>query len=280
MECKNPKLGDSCDECENCRQVESGTFPDVFQVFPDSGSGKIRIEQIRMLANGLALTPLGEGWKVGLVDGADSMTEEAAYACLRILEEPPEKSVLILTAAGLHRIPGTLVSRCHVVRCLPQGIRQVAQFLERSEQIASAQAQMLAAFSGGRLGRALEYHRGNRLAVKNAALDQLLEGFQQQLPEIPLSTASRLEVEEALEWLAGWWRDVLVLSLKGDPAWLVHQDRFEEIDRKKEEGSVERLLDQLEKVYWVHEMIQRNASARIALASLMCGSSQKRLSDG
>lgn len=273
--------GGACDSCESCRRIDQGSYPDLLEVTPELETGRLGIEPIRALAGRLSLTPYEGLWKVGLIEGADRMTEEAANASLKLLEEPPEKSVLLLTAAGIHRLPATLVSRCAVIRCVPQGIERTALFLSEREGVEPPVSRLLAALSGGRLGLALEFHRLRRLPAKNALVDQLLTACRQKAPEIPLGSAPRAEVEEALEWLACWWRDLLLLALKADSGWVVHQDRLPELEREAasilgppeaRRDAVTDLSDRIEWAYGVQEAIQRNASPRIALAALFCRS--------
>ncbi len=271
LECEE-KSSDSCGTCESCRRIGQGTYPDLMTVSAETSIG---IDSIRALGAWISLTPYEGRWKIGLIQEAERLTEEAAHACLKLLEEPPERSLLLLTAAGAHRLPATLVSRCHIVRCAPQGIRRVAQFLQEQEGLESAKARMLATWAGGRLGEALEFHRRQRLAAKNGAVNQILAACRQKRPEIPLGTAPRQEVEEALEWAAAWWRDLLLLSLGGNPDWVIHQDRLEDLKRALSTihdppSTIHQSLDQVEWTYWVQEAIQKNASARIALATLLC----------
>jgi len=263
-------IGDACDSCESCQKIAKGSYPDVTAVSAESKTGSLGIDQVRNLTGWLSLTPYQGRWKVGLIEGANRLTEEAAHASLKLLEEPPEKSILLLTAAGLQRLPSTLISRCALVRCVPQGIERVARFLKEQEQVDPEASRILAAWSGGRLGLALELHRTQRLAAKNTVLDQLLAACRQKSPEIPLGTAPREDLEEALEWLACWWRDLLLLNLKADPAWVIHQDRLPELQRIAGDLSAEELSDRVEWTYWVQEAIQRNASPRIALSTLFC----------
>ena len=273
LECEVNREADPCGECESCLKVSKGTHPDVKVVSSGAETDPIKIDQIRELAGWMSLTPYGEFWKVALIEGADRLTQEASHALLKLLEEPPGKSILILTARGLHSLSSTLVSRCHVVRCVPQGIGRVASFLEQREGLDPALASLLAHLSGGRLGLALDFHRNQRLVKKNQLVNQLLSGWRQNSVEISLGTAPVPEVEEALEWFAAWWRDLLVLSVGGDPSWLIHQDRIEDLKKEKEPGPTEILLDRVRKTYWVQEAMQSNASPRIALGALL-GSSR------
>ncbi len=274
LECAEPIEGESCDGCEACLKIGSGSFPDVILVAPESEAGQVGIDQIRTLVNGMSLTSLSGRWKVGIVEQADRLTEEAAHAFLKFLEEPPERCLILLIAAAPQRLPQSLLSRCHQVRCVPQGIQRVASFLKEREHLEGSQAMMLATLSGGRLGLALDFHREGRSAEKNQVLDQLLAARRQGILEVPLGTAGRLRVEEGVEWLAAWWRDLMVLSLGGKPEWVLHQDRLKDLQkelaaRPVTAEQIRKLLDCVEKAYWAQEAIQRNASPRIALAAVL-----------
>lgn len=255
---------------ELARSLQCESFPDLIQSEPVSETKQLGIDSIRMLANSMALTPYQGRWKVGIIEDADRMTEESMHACLKLLEEPPEKSVIILIAQAAHRLPATLVSRCHLVRCAPQGVTRVAAFLQSQEKMDPAMAAMLAVSSGGRLGKALDFYRSGRWKEKNVKLNELLQAHRSGTLEVPLGKASRLEIEEALGWWTAWWRDLLLLKLGGDPAWVIHQDRLSELTQSAPSMSVEPLLQQIERAYWVQGAIEQNASPRIALAALLC----------
>ncbi len=274
LECSDPSEAGACDGCESCLKIGQGTFPDVMEVKSDKESGQLGIDQVRVLANWMALTSFSGKWKVGIVDNADLFTEQAAHACLKLLEEPPPKGIILLIAAAPQRLPSTLVSRCHLVRCAPQGISRTAAYLAEKGNVEPRQADLLAAASGGRLGLALEFHQQGRLDLRNKGLNLLLAAWRQKGVESPLGTAPRAEIEESLEWLASWWRDLLVLKLDGDPRWLVHQDKLEELRAAQADVETEELIEWIDTAYGAQESIQRNASPRIALAALLSCSAE------
>ena len=271
LHCADPKEGDSCGQCEACRKIAEGTYPDVRQMIPESEGRQIGIDQIRAMGNWAALTPHSGQWKVAILDPVDRLTEEAANACLKVLEEPPARTLFLLLATGVHRLPTTLVSRCHQIRCFPQGVDRVASYLRDKEELEPPIAQMLAVSCGGRLGLALQFHRTDLLKARNSALDQMLTARQKGELEIPLGKAPREEIVESLEWYAGWWRDLLVLALQGESDWVIHQDRIEELKRAGvgQKQSIPELIRQVERAYWVQEAVQKNASARMALSVLL-----------
>jgi len=104
--------GEPCQMCASCKLVESGSHPDLIQL---GGAGTIKIAEIRELQKKLYLKPYRAEHKVAIIEDAQMMTEESANALLKILEEPPENSVIILTAPDKTMLPETVVSRSQVV---------------------------------------------------------------------------------------------------------------------------------------------------------------------
>ena len=270
LECDSlTKQGDACDACESCAKISGGTYPDVLKVGTDGESGQVKIDQVRALEGFMTLTPYSGRWKVGILDGVDQMTDEATHACLKILEEPPDRSVFLLLAAVPTRLPPTVISRCHQVRCAPQGIERVCAYLREKLGLEETAARMSAIASGGRLGFALQICRSDRLSRKNGFLDLLLSAARRGELELPAAKLSRDEIADGLEWYAGWWRDLLVLSLQGDADWVIHQDRMEELTKTASSLTPEILLDRLERVYQVQDAVRKNASLKNALAVLL-----------
>ncbi|HKT74864.1 MAG TPA: DNA polymerase III subunit delta' [Steroidobacteraceae bacterium] len=105
-----------CGSCAGCKRVEAGQHPDLLQIRPVEDSRQIRIEQVRELAQDLALTSHGGRYKVGILSPADALNHFAANALLKTLEEPPPSTLLVLVATQPSRLPATILSRCQRVR--------------------------------------------------------------------------------------------------------------------------------------------------------------------
>lgn len=268
LHCEKPSGEEACGQCEPCRKIAEGKHPDLLIIGAESEkSGDIGIDQVRTMEGWMSLTPFSGKLKVAVLDPADRLTDESMHACLKILEEPPARSIFILIASAAHRLPATLLSRCHRVRCSPQGIERTAAHLQEKEKLDPAQARMLAICSGGRLGMALQFHRTGRLTARNEALDLILDARRKKELESPLAKASREEIREYVEWYAGWWRDLMVLSVGGDPAWVIHQDRLEEL--KKIVVPLDRIFSQVDRAVRVSDAVNKNASVKTALSVLL-----------
>ena len=110
-----------CGRCRACALVAARQHPDVHVITPTPpprnprGAPAIRIADIRQLEHDAGLKPLMAPRKVFIVDDAERMTEDAPEAFLKTLEEPPERTVMILVLPRVRALPATVLSRCQIV---------------------------------------------------------------------------------------------------------------------------------------------------------------------
>lgn len=119
LNCANPpargangQAVDCCDNCLNCRRIDSGNHPDVQWVRPESKLRVVTIDQIRDLIQTISLKPTEADYKVAVIVAADRMNIHAANAFLKTLEEPPARSIIILLTCALEQVLETILSRC------------------------------------------------------------------------------------------------------------------------------------------------------------------------
>lgn len=108
-----------CEQCEACRQTARGIYPDFYEVdlLPDKKN--IGIEQVRQLLEKANLSSFADSYQVVLIRQADTLSESAANALLKSLEEPKPRVVFILLVENLSSLPGTIASRSQVFRFYP-----------------------------------------------------------------------------------------------------------------------------------------------------------------
>jgi DNA polymerase-3 subunit delta' len=178
--------------CHECRTVLAGSHADVHRVVPEGLS--IGVAEVRGIVRTAARLPSQGRWQVVLVEDADRMSEAASNAVLKMLEEPPPRTVILLCAPSLHPddVPVTIRSRCRVVPLRTPTVEAVAEVLVRRDGIDPALAAWSAAAAGGHVGRARHLARDEsaRLARK-AVLD------------IPLSLVSLAACLNAADDLVG-----------------------------------------------------------------------------
>ena len=114
-------------------RTDRDQHPDWISLRPIDDSRQIRIEQVRELAQELALTSHQGGYKVGVLSPADVLNRFAANALLKTLEEPPPRTVLMLVVTQPSRLPATILSRCQRISIAAPGRAQAVSWLESTQ---------------------------------------------------------------------------------------------------------------------------------------------------
>lgn len=166
-----PNMG--CGECNECRSALNGSHPDV-EIIRTEGLS-IKVEEVRELLTRVAWAPSMGGWRVVVMEDADRLTESAANALLKAIEEPGNRTVWLLCAPTLHDVLPTIRSRCRHIQLHTPSDEAVAQVLINRDGISPAMAQFAARVSQGHIGRAKylalnENVRSNRATIMNLPL--------------------------------------------------------------------------------------------------------------
>lgn len=130
----------------------------------------IGVDEVRKLKNFFTLSAADGGWRVAIVDSADEMTPSAANALLKILEEPPEKAVLLLVAHQPADLLPTIRSRCRALRCRPLGPADQAAALEAAGLPLGSETTAISELSGGSVGAAARLIEGDGVALYRTVL--------------------------------------------------------------------------------------------------------------
>jgi DNA polymerase-3 subunit delta' len=290
----------ACGRCRSCRKIERLLHPDVQWLFPRPGNvkdedlekilerkGKRKfyrpafeknvshaIDAIRRLRALSGKRPYEGRAKVFIVTDADRMTVEAANAFLKLLEEPPDDTVIVMTTARLHALLPTIRSRCEEIRfpALPLGVLREA--LVSDLGLGEEEADPLARNSEGCLGRAVELRarRGKdgwddawelfRLARSGNDAD-----LYAYVVEGPLKK-DRDRLRRALDLLVSILRDRTVLDLGLGPDDVINISRYEEIEAS---GAIppEGFARSVRRIEELRRLIDRNVNSSILLWRLL-----------
>ena len=211
------------------RRVASGGHVDLLSVERSMDErGRMRseivVEDVRAVADFLHLTPAEGGWRVVVIDGAEEMNRSAANAVLKILEEPPRQSLILMVSHAPGRLLATIRSRCRRLVLKPLSREVVARILaEQRPELASEDASLLAGLAEGSAGRALALAEEGGLALFRETLG-LLSG----LPQVDVPSLHRLagratgsEGEAAYRIVSDillWWLARLIRTGASDEA--------------------------------------------------------------
>ncbi|MGI3212486.1 DNA polymerase III subunit delta' [Roseovarius tibetensis] len=121
----------------------------------DRLAAEIRVSEVRKLGNFFALSSADGGRRVVIVDSADDLNTQAANALLKMLEEPPVRTVMLLVSHQPSALLPTIRSRCRVVRLTPLGAEDMATALEQAGVTPEGDPVALAELSSGSVGAAV-----------------------------------------------------------------------------------------------------------------------------
>lgn len=155
-----------CGECRACTTTMAGTHADVRRIVPEGLS--IGVDEMRTIVQIASRRPGTGRWQVVVIEDADRLTEGAANALLKVVEEPPPSTVFLLCAPSVdpEDIAITLRSRCRHVALVTPTVDAIADVLMDSDGLPEADARWAASVSGGHVGRA------RRLATDESARER------------------------------------------------------------------------------------------------------------
>jgi DNA polymerase-3 subunit delta' len=152
-----------CAQCNECKSAANGVHPDV-EIIRTEGLS-IKIDEVRELLTRVAWAPSMGGWRVVVMEDADRLTESAANALLKAIEEPGNRTVWLLCAPTLHDVLPTIRSRCRHLQLVTPSTQAVAQVLQVRDGISPNMADFAARVSQGHIGRAR--YLANNESVRN-----------------------------------------------------------------------------------------------------------------
>lgn len=259
----------ACGTCKACRKIESGNHPDIIQIKP--AGPFIKIAQVRALIHALAMKPYEARTRVVIIQDAQSMNPAAGNALLKILEEPPERTILILIASQTMDLLPTVVSRCQHIRFNPISAEKMKTLLIDKHRLKPEDAMAISAMANGSFSRATAMLETNWIARRNWILEEMKLLSSRPVGHI-LAFAERLSqdnetISEAFEVITSWLRDLIIA--KYNPEKIIHQDIADEIKLVSQSMRVTELLSKIDLVRTTQTSIRENTNFRLAMEVML-----------
>lgn len=244
----------SCNRCKSCIQYDSGNHPDIIRVTHEKLS--IGVEDIRLQVNSdIQVKPYNSPYKIYIIDDADKLTEQAQNALLKTIEEPPEYAVILLLVNNISVILPTILSRCVLLHLKPVDKQAIKEYLMSKHQIPDYMAEVAAAFSGGNIGKAIKYASSQDFERMKGDVLHILEYIDEmELHEVisglKLLTASKNNIDDYIDLMVLWYRDVLMFKATMDPGLLLYRDELSFIKTQANTRSyegLEKIISAMEK---------------------------------
>ena len=296
LNCRTPKDGEACGVCSACTRIMKLNYPQredaeewtqiIWTNHPDVGlvvapKRVLRVEQMRQIEKEANFRPFEGKARVFLIDEADKLNDASANALLKVLEEPPKTSHLILITARPAMLLPTILSRCQMIRFSPLTPDEIESHLLKNKVVDAKTARLRARAAGGSMGRALSGDLVtftsqrkamlkvlNALAISDDRADLLRSS--EQLNEAQY----REEFEERLDVLETLIRDAWMLSLGVESAQLVNEDLSAELKEISKKIDSSRAGDWILHIEDLREQLIVNVNRKVttdALFMVMAG---------
>jgi DNA polymerase-3 subunit delta' len=280
---------DPCGQCRTCKRIARGNHPDVriagmatqmegLKADEAARQRDLKIDTVRAWQSDITLRPYEGRRRVFILHDAERLSEAAANAMLKTLEEPPPYVTIVLVANTSGDLLPTIVSRCQPLKLRPVPRADVARALRERCNLAAGDAELLAAWSGGRIGWALRMvDMPDELAARQAQLDSLVA-----LAHEGRAAAFRWAEERAkeyrggeqanvmalLELWQGWWRDVLLVAA-GCPEQIMHIDRADDLRQAAARYRIGDIHAFIERLRDAPQQLRENVNPQLALENVL-----------
>lgn len=246
---------DPCNECHSCIQAESGNHPDIIRVQHEKPN-TISVEDIRtQVNNDILIKPYQGPYKIYIISEADLMTPQAQNALLKTIEEPPEYAVIFLLTENAEALLPTITSRCVMLKLRNIRDALIKKYLMENMHVPDYKADMCTAFAQGNMGRAIMLATSEHFnEIREEAVQLLKYIDDMELAEIVKAikriSAYKLEINDYLDIIMIWYRDVLIYKATKDMDRVVFRDQMQYIKERARKSSyegIETILKSLEK---------------------------------
>lgn len=260
-----------CNKCSSCIKFDSENHPDFKILSPEKGI--IKKSEIEKLINSMATSPFESKRKVFIIDDCDMMRLESQNALLKTLEEPPEYINIILVTSSSSKLLPTILSRCQIIKFYPLDISKIIDLLMRDYGIDENRAKFIAGITKGSVEKSIELAESNSFFDKREEIIKIIDGLlkgdkTKALTSMDFFNENKENIEEILDIILYWFRDLLIYKEIGNTGLLINKDKIE-ILSKESFIDLNRINDIIYKVEDTKINIKRNVNFSLSIETML-----------
>ena len=247
--------GEACGKCQSCKQAKSGNQPDIIRVIHEKPN-TISVDDIRtQVNNDIVIKPYSSKYKIYIIPEADLMSVQAQNALLKTIEEPPEYAVIMLLTENAETLLPTIRSRCVMMKLRNIRDQLVKKYLMEQMEIPDYKADVCVAFAQGNMGKAIMLATSEYFNEIKEEVVHLLRNIDEMnvselMDAIKKCMTYKMEINDYLDMIAIWYRDVLIYKATKNVDRVVFSDQLRYIKQRASKSSyegIENILDAIEK---------------------------------
>lgn len=263
-----------CGECHSCKQALSNNQPDIIFVSHEKPN-TIGVEDIRRQINGdIDIKPYSSPRKIYIMNEGEKMTVQAQNALLKTLEEPPEYAVLLILTTNVDALLPTILSRCVVLNMKPVADAKVKKYLMEELGVPDYKANICVAFARGNIGKAKmlasseEFEKVKEEAVTLVKYIKDME-INEIVKAIKKITEYKFDVNDYLDILSAWYRDVLLFKATKDVNSLIFKEEIQQIMRVSDRSTYEGIENIVNALQQAKRRLDANVNFELTMELLL-----------
>lgn len=274
LQCEHPDGVEPCQECHSCKQALSANQPDIIRVIHEKPN-TIGVDDIRTQINtDIAIKPYSSPRKIYIIQEGEKMTAQAQNALLKTLEEPPAYAVILILTTNVDALLPTILSRCVVLNMKPVRDDLVKKYLMEELQIPDYKANVCVAFARGNLGKAKQLASSEEFDhIKEEAVSMLKYVQDMEINEMLAAVKKiqeyKFDVDDYLDILAIWYRDVLLFKATNDANHLIFKEEIQYIKKCADRCAYEGIEDILKALDKAKSRLKANVNFELTMELLL-----------
>ncbi len=275
-----------CLKCRSCKQAMEHNQPDIIYVTHEESKSKkktegnekptnISVDDIRtQLNNDIAIKPYSSKYKIYIIDNAEKMNIQAQNALLKTIEEPPAYGVVLLLTTNADAFLPTILSRCITLNLKSVNEELIKKHLMQHYHIPDYQADVCTSFAQGNVGRAIQLAtseefnelKTNVLSLVRKVSDTEIYELNHIIKEI---NEYKKSIEEYLDLMTFWYRDVLYVKATYDINNLIFKDEIYEIKKQAAKISYSGIENILQAIETARVRIKANVNFNLVIKMML-----------
>lgn len=275
LQCENMQdTVNPCNKCHSCIQTDSNNQPDIIWVRHEKPTS-IGVDDVRnQIISDMQIKPYSSRYKIYIIDEAEKLTVAAQNALLKTIEEPPAYGIVIFLTTNADIFLQTILSRCVMLDLRPISNSIVEQYLKDHYDVSDYERRFATHFAQGKIGRAKTIIESTEFAHLKQEVMSVIRNAKDMTAGDIIAVVNevknyKLTIDDYLDLLAMWFRDVLLFKSTNDTNYLIFSDEISLIKTQAQTMSYEGIQDILNSIDKVKIRLKANVNFELCIELLI-----------
>ena len=265
----------ACGSCKSCVMAQAGSHPDIEHIVPEDGKKNIGVEAVRSMIADIYVRPYMSKRKVIIINNFELAMPQAQNAILKVLEEPPEYVLFLLTVSSEKDMLDTVKSRSVMLKMQPYTKAEIGRALSEKTSLSKDEIAFSCAYAAGNIGKALKIASNEEftdIRKKSFSAVMALIDEHRILPLINLTKKENSKnISSILECLLSFLRDIMLIRIGMEDS-VINRDFAEKLSQAAQKTEPEKLVRAMRDLLETENYLRRNINDNLAVSGVLLGS--------